>query len=381
PGAMFFTTDGSEPVSVPPATAPSQQYTAAISVNGSTTLKAKAYRPFFASSPTAEESYVFQCATPQITAGGIYTETVNVEMSTATTSGATIRYTTDGSEPTAVSTEYSAPFALSIGEYTVQARCFKNSYEDSQIATAVFVVNAAAVAPQVASAPSDQTVDAGVDVSFTVDYTGNPAPDIQWQFNGADIAGETEPVLEIPAAQAPYAGEYRAVLNNAGGAVTSTVASLAVNGAAISGLTIDTSSPTPLGNPTYFSASIDTGSDVSYVWDFGDGSTSVVSSSAFISHTYTLQSTFTISVTASNSINSQTASAPVQVTAPLPTSTPDPSATPGSTPLPTASSTPDPNATATPTSTPDPDATSTPLATATPSTGNAQTYLPYVTKP
>ncbi|MCB0099305.1 MAG: chitobiase/beta-hexosaminidase C-terminal domain-containing protein, partial [Caldilineaceae bacterium] len=56
PGAMFYTTDGSEPVSVPPVTAPSQQYSAAISVNGSTTLKAKAYRPFFASSPTAEES-------------------------------------------------------------------------------------------------------------------------------------------------------------------------------------------------------------------------------------------------------------------------------------------------------------------------------------
>ncbi|MEZ4663247.1 MAG: chitobiase/beta-hexosaminidase C-terminal domain-containing protein [Caldilineaceae bacterium] len=246
PGAIFYTSDGSEPVSVPPATAPSQQYLSAISVTGSTTLKAKAYRPFFASGVTAEESYVFQCATPQITPGGIYTETANVEMSTAT-SGADIRYTTDGSEPTASSAAYSAPIALGIGAHTVQARCFKNNYEASDIATQVFVVKAAAVAPKnVVAQRSDRGCGRGC-VSFTVDYTGSPAPDIQCS-STADIGGETEPVLEIPAAQAPYAGEYRAILSNPGGAVTTTVASLAVSSAAISGLTTDTSSPTPLGN-------------------------------------------------------------------------------------------------------------------------------------
>lgn len=371
PGAIFYTRDGSEPVSVPPAVAPSQQYLSPLALDGSTTLKAKAYRPFFASSETAEESYVFQCAMPELTPGGIYTETALVEMNTTTAAGATIRYTTDGSEPTSASPEYSGPVELGVGEYTMQVRCYKNNYEASGIATEIYVVNGAAVAPQLSAPPTDQSVDAGVDVSFTVSYTGSPPPAIQWQFNGLDIAGETEPMLEVPSAQSAYAGEYRAILSNAGGAITSTVASLSVNGAPVNGLRIDTSSPTPLGNPTYFSANVATGSDVRYSWDFGDGSTAAaLSSSASISHTYTMQGSYTVSVTASNEINSQTESVTVQVTEPLPTPTPNPSTTP------IPSTTPAPSTT--PISTPGPGVSPTPTAT---SSGNSQTYLPYVSNP
>ena len=58
------------------------------------------------------------------------------------TEGATIRYTTDGSEPTAAGTVYEAPFVVS-GTTLVKVRAFKDGEPQSRILTAAFVVPAA----------------------------------------------------------------------------------------------------------------------------------------------------------------------------------------------------------------------------------------------
>jgi hypothetical protein len=68
--------------------------------------------------------------------GGSFTGSVSVSLSTAT-SGATIRYTTNGSDPTASSTLYSAPFTLT-SSATVKARAFKSAMTDSAVASATF---------------------------------------------------------------------------------------------------------------------------------------------------------------------------------------------------------------------------------------------------
>ena len=79
-------------------------------------------------------------ATPTITpAGGTFTNPVQVTLS-CTTSNATIRYTTDGTAPTASSPVYSAALTLS-NSATVQASATAGGYNDSAITSADFTIN------------------------------------------------------------------------------------------------------------------------------------------------------------------------------------------------------------------------------------------------
>jgi hypothetical protein len=80
-------------------------------------------------------------ATPTITPnGGSHTSAVQVTLACATT-GATIRYTTNDSEPTAGSTLYAGPFTLSQSG-TVKAKAFKTAMDDSGVASAAFTITA-----------------------------------------------------------------------------------------------------------------------------------------------------------------------------------------------------------------------------------------------
>ena len=77
-------------------------------------------------------------ATPTFSpAGGTYTNSVKVMLACAT-SGATIRYTTDGTTPTSVSTAYSAPFSL-VSSKTVKAVAFYSG-TSSAVASAAYTV-------------------------------------------------------------------------------------------------------------------------------------------------------------------------------------------------------------------------------------------------
>ena len=84
------------------------------------------------------------CATPAFTpAAGTYYETQEVTI-TCSTSGATIHYTTDGSEPTASSAVYSSPITVA-SSMTIKAIAMKDGYENSAIATAEYDIVIGAV--------------------------------------------------------------------------------------------------------------------------------------------------------------------------------------------------------------------------------------------
>ena len=78
-------------------------------------------------------------ATPQISPnGGTFSSPVTMTLTTAT-SGASIRYTTNGSNPASTSTLYTAPLTLNASA-TVKAKAFKTGLPDSAIASASFTI-------------------------------------------------------------------------------------------------------------------------------------------------------------------------------------------------------------------------------------------------
>ncbi len=83
-------------------------------------------------------------ATPSFSpAGGSYTSAQNVSLSSAT-SGAEIRYTIDGSPPTATSTLYTGPITVS-SSTTIKAIARQSGLTDSAVATATYIIGQASL--------------------------------------------------------------------------------------------------------------------------------------------------------------------------------------------------------------------------------------------
>lgn len=79
-------------------------------------------------------------ATPTFSpAGGTYSSAQSVSISCAT-SGATIRYTTNGSDPTSSSTTYTGPITVSTST-TIKAKAFKAGMTDSATASAAYTIS------------------------------------------------------------------------------------------------------------------------------------------------------------------------------------------------------------------------------------------------
>jgi alpha-tubulin suppressor-like RCC1 family protein len=82
--------------------------------------------------------------------------------------------------------------------------------------------------PIITSQPQDRTVWPMSYARFAVTTTGSLPQCFQWQFNGTDIIGATNAVLEVTNATMGRAGQYRAAVTNRFGFVTSSNAALTV---------------------------------------------------------------------------------------------------------------------------------------------------------
>ncbi len=90
----------------------------------------------------------------------------------------------------------------------------------------------------------------------------------------------------------------------------STIETTQIQDQAISGLTATNDSPTTLGLTTTLTATITAGTNVSYTWNFGDGSNG---SGPTTSHTYAAPGLYTVTVTATNAVSSQVTTITVSV--------------------------------------------------------------------
>jgi hypothetical protein len=80
----------------------------------------------------------------------------------------------------------------------------------------------------------------------------------------------------------------------------------------ISGLSAANDSPSGLGVPTILSATVEAGTNVVFIWDFGDGT---FASGAVVEHVYPAEGVYTAVVTATNALGWQIASTTVTVVA------------------------------------------------------------------
>ncbi|MGE3453724.1 MAG: chitobiase/beta-hexosaminidase C-terminal domain-containing protein [Kofleriaceae bacterium] len=190
-----YTINGSSPTSSSPI------YTSAIAVGANTTMtiKAKAFRAGWFDSSEAEATYVVTgtVATPSFdVAAGTYTTAQNVVLSSAT-SGATIRYTTDGSAPTESSAIYTSAIAVDLDSTkTIKAKAFKADWLDSAEATATYVVTGTVAAP--AFSPPGGSFDAAQLVTLS---TTTPSAIIRYTTDGSPVtASSTAYGAAIPVA-------------------------------------------------------------------------------------------------------------------------------------------------------------------------------------
>ncbi len=110
-------------------------------------------------------------ATPVFSpSGGTYTAEQNVNITSSTT-GSTIHYTLDGTEPTEASTVYTTTIKIS-GTTTIKARAFKAGMNGSDTASATYTINSSNTTAVPAFSPAGGTYNNSQNVKLTCSTNG-----------------------------------------------------------------------------------------------------------------------------------------------------------------------------------------------------------------
>jgi Malectin domain/Immunoglobulin domain/PQQ enzyme repeat len=150
---------------------------------------------------------------------------------------------------------------------------------------AIEIVPATTVAaPTISSQPSSKTVTAGQTVTFTVTASGTSPLNYQWQRGGAAISGATSSAHTTAATTSADNGrQFRVIVSNSKGGVTSNTATLTVNSAMVS--PIISSQPTSMtlseGATATFSVTASGTSPLSYQWQKNDSIINGATSSTY----------------------------------------------------------------------------------------------------
>ncbi len=159
-----YTTDGTLPTGTTGII-----YTGPITIGTTCTVKAIACFSSWANSAVVTNTYVLQSATPNFSvAPGTYNNDQTVSVTSSTT-GATIRYTTDGTTPTkSVGTIYSAPLVVASTQ-TVKALAYLTNFDDSAVSSSTYTLVAANPVPSFTAG----TYDIGQSVTLSSTTTGS----------------------------------------------------------------------------------------------------------------------------------------------------------------------------------------------------------------
>ena len=160
---------------------------------------------------------------------------------------------------------------------------------------------------------NNSPTEIGTETAFSAKAGGTNIT-YEWDFGD----GSARSFGATPTHTYPVTGTYTAIVtaSNSFNYLTDTT-TVTVTDVAITDLIVTTDSPTELGQSTTLTASIATGSNVRYTWDFGDGditTTQAISPATVLTHAYAQQGSYTVVVTATNSTNTVTTSDTVTIT-------------------------------------------------------------------
>jgi Chitobiase/beta-hexosaminidase C-terminal domain len=181
---IYYTTDGTDPGPTAPS---SSMYTAPIPITAAVTIKAVATAPGFENSPVGSAAYTLTVVPTAVTptfspAAGAVLSGTTVTIST-TTAGATIRYTTDGTDPGPSSTAYTTPIPVTAA-VTIKAIASASGFADSAVGSAAYTLLLPAATPTFSPAPGAvlsgtmvtiSTTTANATIRYTTDGT-DPGP-------------------------------------------------------------------------------------------------------------------------------------------------------------------------------------------------------------
>ncbi|MDR2156357.1 MAG: chitobiase/beta-hexosaminidase C-terminal domain-containing protein, partial [Clostridiales Family XIII bacterium] len=173
---ILFTVDGTVPEYINTEYGPvinGNQYYSPITVSEDTTLLAMAFADGKNDSELAMGLYNIDAGALPVVApvtadppSGEVTSGTAISLSAAT-AGATIRYTTDGSEPTETSAVYTGPIEL-FADATIKAKAFKADMEASETSAFVYTV----------TNPAEPPVDPDVPAVIVGNVSGNPGDEV-----------------------------------------------------------------------------------------------------------------------------------------------------------------------------------------------------------
>jgi alpha-tubulin suppressor-like RCC1 family protein len=179
---LRYTTNGSNPDATSPV------YTPPLQISTTTQLRVVGFRDGWTNSGVRSATYTMNfgaLAAPVISpSAGSYTSSVTVTISAF--AGATIRYTTNGTNPTTFSPQYTGPLAVSTTQ-TIKAIATHPDYTTSPISTSAFTIVVAAPV----FTPGGGTYTAGQLVSVTSDTAGAT---IRYTIDGRDPT-DTDPII------------------------------------------------------------------------------------------------------------------------------------------------------------------------------------------
>ncbi|MCL2164697.1 MAG: chitobiase/beta-hexosaminidase C-terminal domain-containing protein [Oscillospiraceae bacterium] len=203
---IHYTTDGSKPTEISPV------YLAPFTINISTFIKAKAFLDGMTASDTAEFAFgiieTVSTSTASIASGTVRDGT-RVALQNAT-SGATIRYTLDGSEPNENSHIYSAPIPISTST-TIRAKAFMRNMLPSNTATFTYQVKVSD--PIAIPSPNATTILSGTPIRLISATFGDDVV-IRYTADGSEPTDDSPVFMDVMPIYEPATIKAKAFKNS-----------------------------------------------------------------------------------------------------------------------------------------------------------------------